>query len=282
MIIPRSLLPAVCVLAASLAPAAAQSGRYTIVSPGGYYAYPDDDEWRNDAVDPNPRQRVYPGRVQRDREYPSAYGSGAYPEAPAAPPQRRLDPAGSPTVVRRQSSAGVQVASLPPDADPAYSTPIDYDPKVNPRQRTGHEVVDITGAPADTITINTGTRKLYLSLGGGRAIEYGVGVGREGFLWKGQAEIGRKAFWPGWTPPPEMLLRRPELPKHMDGGMENPLGARALYLFKGGKDTLFRIHGTNEPDTIGHAVSSGCIRMMNADVMDLYNRVAKGARVNVI
>jgi hypothetical protein len=114
-----------------------------------------------------------------------------------------------------------------------------------------------------------------------QAIEYGIGVGREGFAWKGIAQIGRKAFWPGWTPPPEMLLRRPDLPRRMDGGMENPLGARALYLFKGDKDTLFRIHGTNEPDTIGQAVSSGCIRMLNADVIDLYRRVSKGARVVV-
>ncbi len=127
-----------------------------------------------------------------------------------------------------------------------------------------------------------GARKLYLSVGGGQAIEYGIGVGREGFAWKGVARVGRKAFWPGWTPPREMLLRRPDLPTHMEGGIENPLGARALYLFKGDKDTLFRIHGTNEPDTIGKAVSSGCIRMLNADVIDLYRRVQKGARVVVL
>jgi lipoprotein-anchoring transpeptidase ErfK/SrfK len=102
------------------------------------------------------------------------------------------------------------------------------------------------------------------------------------FCGKGEAQVGRKAFWPGWTPPKEMIARRPDLPDHMDGGMENPLGARALYLFKGGKDTLFRIHGTNEPGTIGRAVSSGCIRMLNADVIDLYQRVAKGTRVLVL
>jgi lipoprotein-anchoring transpeptidase ErfK/SrfK len=101
-------------------------------------------------------------------------------------------------------------------------------------------------------------------------------------LWEGEAQVGRKAFWPGWTPPKEMIARRPDLPDHMDGGMENPLGARALYLFKGGKDTLFRIHGTNEPGTIGRAVSSGCIRMLNADVIDPYQRVAKGTRVLVL
>jgi lipoprotein-anchoring transpeptidase ErfK/SrfK len=131
-----------------------------------------------------------------------------------------------------------------------------------------HDGFNRTGPGA--ITINTAQRKLYLSLGG---------VGRQGFAWKGAAQVGRKAFWPGWTPPKEMIARRPDLPDHMDGGMENPLGARAVYLFKGGKDTLFRIHGTNELGTIGGAVSSGCIRMLNADVIDLYQRVVKGSPV---
>ena len=113
-------------------------------------------------------------------------------------------------------------------------------------------------------------------------MEYGIAVGKAGFAWKGEAMVGRKAYWPGWTPPPEMIERRPELPDHMDGSLSNPLGARALYLFQGNKDTLFRIHGTNEPSSIGHAASSGCIRMHNADVIDLYGRVSKGARVVVM
>ena len=171
---------------------------------------------------------------------------------------------------------------LPPDADPYYSTPGGFDKDVNMRLTTRKEVNDPTGEPPGTVTIDTRVRKLYLSLGDGRALEYGIGVGRQGFAWKGVAEIGRKAFWPGWTPPPEMLARQPELPDHMDGGMENPLGARALYLFQGKKDTLFRIHGTNDPKSIGKAVSSGCIRMMDADVIDLYSRVAKGTRVVVL
>lgn len=171
---------------------------------------------------------------------------------------------------------------LPADADPAYSTPIDYDDEIDANELTAQVVDDPMNDRSGVITIDTRKRKLYLSLGDGRAIEYGIGVGREGFAWKGVAQIGRKAFWPGWTPPPEMLLRRPDLPKHMEGGIDNPLGARALYLFKGSKDTLFRIHGTNEPDTIGHAVSSGCIRMLNADVIDLYRRVRKGLRVVVL
>ena len=171
---------------------------------------------------------------------------------------------------------------LPPDADPNYSTPGGFDEDVDMARTTRKEVRDPTGEPAGTITINTRERKLYLSLGGGRALQYGIGVGRQGFAWKGKAEIGRKAFWPGWTPPPEMIDRQPYLPRHMDGGMENPLGARALYLFEGAKDTLFRIHGTNEPNSIGKAVSSGCIRMMDADVIDLYGRVAKGTPVVVL
>ena len=134
---------------------------------------------------------------------------------------------------------------------------------------------------AGTVIVDTAHTYLYLILGGGKALRYGIGVGREGFTWSGTQTITRKAEWPGWTPPPEMLLRRPDLPRHMEGGMENPLGARALYLFKGDKDSMFRIHGTNEPDTIGQAVSSGCIRMLNADVIDLYRRVSKGARVVV-
>jgi lipoprotein-anchoring transpeptidase ErfK/SrfK len=180
------------------------------------------------------------------------------------------------------SSGGTAVAALPPDADPNYSTPVDLDGSVNFKQQTQHIVADPTHEPAGTLTINTGKRKLYYSLGDGQAVEYGIAVGKAGFAWKGEAMVGRKAYWPGWTPPPEMIERRPELPDHMDGSLSNPLGARALYLFQGNKDTLFRIHGTNEPSSIGHAASSGCIRMHNADVIDLYGRVTKGARVVVM
>jgi lipoprotein-anchoring transpeptidase ErfK/SrfK len=171
---------------------------------------------------------------------------------------------------------------LPPDADPAYSTPVDLDGSIDTTRTTRRMIDDPTHEPAGTLTINTKLRKLYLSLGDGRAVEYGIGVGRQGFAWKGVAEVGRKAYWPGWTPPPEMLARSPELPDHMDGSLANPLGARALYLFQNNKDTLFRIHGTNEPNSIGHAVSSGCIRMLNADVIDLYSRVSKGTKVVVL
>ena len=188
----------------------------------------------------------------------------------------RARPRSAPSMARRPD------AVLPGDADPAYSTRSGTDADIDFNETTRATVADPTGQPSGTLTVNTATRKLYLSLGDGRAMEYGIGVGRQGFAWKGEANVGRKAYWPGWTPPKEMLLRRPDLPTHMDGGLENPLGARALYLFKGNKDTLFRIHGTNEPDTIGKAVSSGCIRMLNADVIDLYQRVSKGARVVVL
>jgi lipoprotein-anchoring transpeptidase ErfK/SrfK len=143
-------------------------------------------------------------------------------------------------------------------------------------------VDDPTGARVGDITIDTANHYLYLSLGQNQAIRYDVGVGRDGFLWKGQANVARKAEWPSWTPPQDMLKRRPDLPRHMVGGIDNPLGARAMYLYQGNRDTMFRIHGSNEPWTIGQAVSSGCIRMTNDDVEDLYERVRLGARVNVL
>ena len=129
-----------------------------------------------------------------------------------------------------------------------------------------------------TIVISTKERRLYYVLSDGRAIEYGVGVGRQGFTWSGTKTISRKREWADWRPPAAMLKRRPDLPRHMAGGMENPLGARALYL--GSSD--YRIHGSNEPDTIGAAVSSGCIRMTNHDVVDLYGRVRVGTKVVVL
>jgi lipoprotein-anchoring transpeptidase ErfK/SrfK len=129
-----------------------------------------------------------------------------------------------------------------------------------------------------TIIVSTGDKYLYLILGGGKAMRYGIGTARDGFEWSGIHSITRKAEWPGWTPPAEMKLRRPDLPDYMPGGRNNPLGARALYI----GSTLYRIHGTNEPWTIGGDVSSGCIRMVNADVVDLYERVKIGAKVIVL
>lgn len=128
-----------------------------------------------------------------------------------------------------------------------------------------------------TVIISTQKRTLLLVQPGGKAIQYGVGVGRQGFQWNGRTRISRKSKWPGWTPPAAMRKRQPYLPKYMPGGVNNPLGARALYL----GSSLYRIHGTNQPQTIGHAVSSGCIRMVNKEVIDLYSRVKVGARVIV-
>jgi lipoprotein-anchoring transpeptidase ErfK/SrfK len=170
---------------------------------------------------------------------------------------------------------------IPADADPYYSTPGADDKDVDFKTITRKTVADPTHEQAGTLTISTKQRMMYLSQEGGQAIAYRIAVGRQGFSWKGKAEIGRKAFWPGWTPPPEMIERQRDLPAHVDGGPSNPLGARALYLFQDKKDTLFRIHGTNEPKSIGKAVSSGCIRMLNADVIDLYGRVGKGTKVVV-
>ena len=128
-----------------------------------------------------------------------------------------------------------------------------------------------------TIYINTAERRLYLVLGNGQALAYGIGVGRDGFRWSGTHRITAKKEWPGWTPPSQMRARRPDLPRFMAGGIDNPLGARAMYL----GSTLYRIHGSNEPETIGQAVSSGCFRMTNDDVSDLYSRVPVGTTVIV-
>jgi lipoprotein-anchoring transpeptidase ErfK/SrfK len=150
-------------------------------------------------------------------------------------------------------------------------------PAMDPRFT--RQTVMYTGSePPGTIIIDTEQRFLYLVEGSGRAVRYGIGVGRPGFRWVGVKQITMKREWPEWRPPDEMLKRRPDLPRYMPGGPENPLGARAMYL----GSSLYRIHGSNEPWTIGTAVSSGCIRMRNEDVIDLYDRVRVGTKVMVI
>lgn len=147
------------------------------------------------------------------------------------------------------------------------------------------EVPYDTVHPAGTLVVDTDNRYLYLVLPDGRAIRYGIGVGREGFEWNGIAEIGRKTPWPYWFPPKAMVARdrfAAKWAKGMPGGPKNPLGARALYLYADGADTLYRIHGTNQPDSIGQALSSGCVRMLNIDVIDLYGRVSEGTKVVVM
>ena len=165
------------------------------------------------------------------------------------------------------------VASAPAAAAPIRES-------VQPQQGAiPRQVVSWNGSEAPgSIVVSTQERRLYFVMGDGKAMRYGVGVGRPGFEWSGAKTITNKREWPDWTPPPEMLRRRPDLPRHMVGGPENPLGARAMYL----GSSLYRIHGSNEPDTIGQAVSSGCIRMTNEDVTDLYERVKIGTRVTVM
>lgn len=141
------------------------------------------------------------------------------------------------------------------------------------------ETVSFDGKYAPgAIVVNTQERRLYYVLGNGRAVRYGIGVGRPGFTWGGVKSVSQKREWPDWVPPSQMLRRRPDLPRHMPGGPNNPLGARAMYL----GSTLYRIHGSNEPETIGQAVSSGCFRMTNDDVIDLYDRVKVGSPVYIL
>jgi lipoprotein-anchoring transpeptidase ErfK/SrfK len=174
-------------------------------------------------------------------------------------------------------------ALLPP-MDPQQSMRREEEEAVDPAQhrldpKYEKQVVEYHGKESPgTIVIDTPNKFLFLVQGDGKALRYGVGVGRPGFTWSGVKTISAKKEWPAWTPPPEMLARRPDLPRHMEGGPQNPLGARAMYL----GSSLYRIHGSNEPWTIGTNVSSGCIRMRNEDVIDLYGRVGVGAKVVVI
>jgi lipoprotein-anchoring transpeptidase ErfK/SrfK len=178
--------------------------------------------------------------------------------------------AGVLTVSAAQAMQDISIFSYPP-ADPSVQT----EPESSSAPR---EVVDYDGRYSPgTIVVNTGERRLYFVLPDHQAVKYAVGVGRPGFEWTGVHHVEAKREWPDWTPPAEMIKRRPDLPLHMVGGIDNPLGARALYI----SGTLYRIHGSNEPDTIGQAVSSGCIRMTNDDVVDLYGRVKVGAEVVV-
>ena len=178
-----------------------------------------------------------------------------YQQQPSYEPQR------SSPLLRPQEQEASEPAQRP--LDPIYEK----------------QVVEYHGKEgAGTIVIDTPNKFLFLVQGDGKALRYGIGVGRPGFTWSGVKTISAKKEWPDWTPPPEMLVRRPDLPRHMQGGPENPLGARAMYL----GSSLYRIHGSNEPWTIGTNVSSGCIRMRNDDVIDLYSRVNVGARVIVL
>jgi len=165
------------------------------------------------------------------------------------------------------------IAALPPEDQPEQGPVKELPPQFR-RQLVDYPTVE----PAGTIIIDTPNTYLYLTLGNGKAIRYGIGVGREGFTWSGSERISRAKEWPDWFPPKEMIERQPYLPRFMAGGETNPLGARSLYL----GNTLYRIHGTNQPSTIGTFVSSGCIRLTNEDIEDLYSRVGVGTRVVVL
>jgi len=211
-----------------------------------------------------------PIRPPGDISAPRANGPYAAPAAPTSPP------ADAPTgaiVVPKTSPASNAYAAFPPDYRPEEGKPKQLSPHLQ-RQIVTYP----TPEPAGTIIVDTPNTFLYLVLGDGKAMRYGIGVGREGFTWSGVERVSKMAEWPDWHPPPEMIERQPYLPRFMAGGESSPLGARALYLGK----SIYRIHGTNQPSTIGTFVSSGCIRLTNADVEDLYRRVTVGTRVVVL
>jgi lipoprotein-anchoring transpeptidase ErfK/SrfK len=262
-------------LAGSLGSAAAQYG-----PPPGYGAPP---------PYPYPAPAPYPGQqVYRDADgipYEDAYGRPYYAPQPMpsllndGPVHRPpADVAGAPNAdvtgtVRAAPSGGTVVAALPPEDQPEQGPARDLPPQFR------RQVVDYpTTEPPGTVIIDTPHTFLYLTLGNGKAMRYGIGVGREGFTWTGTERISRMKEWPDWFPPKEMIERQPYLPRFMAGGETNPLGARALYL----GNTLYRIHGTNQPSTIGTFVSSGCIRLTNDDISDLYGRVNVGTTVVVL
>jgi lipoprotein-anchoring transpeptidase ErfK/SrfK len=249
---------------------------------------------------PPPAGRYYPPRDYRPQEYPpeegyrryyppqNGYRTGRYSTPPdeyapePVPPDGSRPPAdvgaapASPDVtgsVRPPPADPNTVASLPPEYRPEQGPPVPLAPQFQ------RQLVDYrTTQPPGTLIIDTPHTFLYLVMAHGKALRYGIGVGREGFTWSGTERISRMKQWPDWTPPREMIERQPYLPRFMAGGESNPLGARALYL----GHTLYRIHGTNQPSTIGSFVSSGCIRLANADIEDLYNRVQVGTRVVVL
>jgi lipoprotein-anchoring transpeptidase ErfK/SrfK len=222
----------------------------------------------------------FTGRPPPPRNY-GAYGSPQYGWEPTRPPADL--PGGAPDVTGRVGpnngpvdltpQRGANYASLPPDYRPEEGELKELPPHLR------RQMVDYpTTEPAGTLVIDTPNTYLYLVLGNSKAMRYGIGVGREGFTWTGRERISKMAEWPDWHPPKEMIERQPYLPRFMAGGASNPLGARALYL----GNTLYRIHGTNQPSTIGSFVSSGCIRLINEDIEDLYGRVNVGTRVVVL
>ena len=286
----------------SAAPAVAQY--YSSAPPPGYYrsgpppgAYYDDRLpppafWNDDDDDDQPARRPYRS-PQLSQVPPGQAGAPnrilPYPDEADAPPPPPgfAPPSGRPPLyghqLDQQAPAATRdpdevrprgaTAALPPEDQPEQGKPKELAPNLKKQM-----VTLSTKEPAGTIIIDTPNTYLYLVLGGGNALRYGIGVGREGFTWAGTERISKMKDWPDWFPPSEMIERQPYLPRMMAGGPGNPLGARALYL----GHTLYRIHGTNQPSTIGTFVSSGCIRLLNEDIEDLYSRVQVGTRVVVM
>src|SRR6476659_8496227 len=210
--------------------------------------------------------------------YPSQAPQGYEPALPSTPAEQEVTrpslPLGpAPTQQSTMSADPRYMAAFPPEVRPETGPK-----KTLPPQFRRTLVDSYTKEPAGTIIVDTQNTYLYLVLGNGKAMRYGIGVGREGFTWSGAEKVSKMAEWPDWNPPEEMIVRQPYLPRFMAGGEGNPLGARALYLGQ----TVYRIHGTNQPSTIGTFVSSGCIRLTNDDIADLYTRVRVGTRVVVL
>jgi lipoprotein-anchoring transpeptidase ErfK/SrfK len=258
--------------------------------PPGYQAYPPPQPYSPQSYSSAPLPPPDAGPTYGPPPYPGPEQSEAYPPPP---PNQPYPPQGGPPGLvppadvggvtgtiptPSDHAAGPQsdptvVAALPPEDQPEQGPPAPLPPQFQ------RQLVDYpTTEPAGTIIVDTPHTYLYLVMGHGKALRYGIGVGREGFTWSGTERISRVKEWPDWFPPKEMIERQPYLPRFMAGGESNPLGARALYL----GNTLYRIHGTNQPSSIGKFLSSGCIRLTNADIEDLFDRVQVGTRVVVL
>ncbi len=257
-------------------PPPGQGGPYAAAPPQPYGAQP--APYGNAYPDSAPAPRGYSYGAWEPVRPPGDLGNRGLPPGPgapgaAAPPPYDTTNRGPAEAMPPPPGAGGAYASFPPDYRPEMGRPKELPPQFR------RQVVDYpTHEPAGTIIIDTSNTYLYLVMGGGKAMRYGVGVGREGFTWAGREKVTKMSEWPDWHPPKEMIERQPYLPRFMAGGESNPLGARALYL----GNTVYRIHGTNQPSTIGSFVSSGCIRLTNADVEDLYGRVTVGTKVVVL
>ncbi len=273
MMVTRIIAAFAAFAAASAASAPASAQIFFPSAPQGYPAPVPPGGYAQDYRRGPPGQPQDFDALEDDDDLPSgstARGNAALP--PPGPVMSPNDPA-PPPQAREGSRPNTVMASLPPDEQPETGKPKELPPHLK-RQ----EVNYVTKEPPGTIVVDTANTHLYYVLGGGRAIRYGVRVGRDGFTWSGVQKVTRKAEWPDWHPPTEMIERQPYLPRFMAGGDGNPMGARAMYL----GNTVYRIHGTNQPSTIGQFVSSGCVGMLNEDVTDLFERVKVGTRVVVI